>query len=202
MSRGRKADPQRAARGTGHRPQVGEAITEYVPQHHSSALERQFAEELPVGLPRDSFMRAVAELGDRGRDTDLEALRIMAMCIHRAQQYQQVVDAEGLMVSDSFGNRKVNPALKASRDEANMYLKIANQYGLTFVSRLQAGIMQLAGESMLQQMHQSIAGAIVSRIIAAEPVEAIIDALPHVCPDCKRGFSSARGLASHVRVHQ
>lgn len=165
MSRGRTPDPQRAKRGTGHRPAAGEEIVEYAPGAIDLRHRDTVASELPEGLPRDVFIRAVDELGDKLRDTDLEALRIMAWAIHRSNEAQMLVEEHGMMISSEWGP-KVNPMLKVARDEAALYLKIADQYALTFVSRLRAGVLQLAGQSMLQQIHEQMADAIVARIVA------------------------------------
>lgn len=205
MARGRKADPQRAKRGTGHRPAAGERVVEIVKQEHSMTLQSSIAQELPAGLPRDVFLRSCLELGDKLRDTDLEALRIMAWSLYRHSQAQEEVEKSGLFVEGPFGNMVANPALKMARDEASLYLKIADQYALTFTSRLRAGILQLAGQSMLSQMHESMAAAIVARIVATDPVEQAIvaDAIDVYPCECGRSFTSSRGLAVHkARVHR
>ena len=164
MTKGRKPDPQRAKRGTGHRPPAGESIVEYVPQHHDLKLRESLSRSLPAGAARRVFKNAVTELGDKIRDNDLEALALMARHYHNALEAQKLVDKYGLAENTPFG-MKVNPFLKAARDEEAAYLKIAERYALTFVSRLQAGILQLAGQSMMQQIHHEMADAIVARIL-------------------------------------
>lgn len=204
MSRGKRPAASRAPGGTNHHPDATERVVEIVPQEHDAVLAVVISEELPEGLPRQVFLRSVSELGDRLRDTDLEALRLMAWALHRSHQAQLDVEANGMFeISEMYGKRP-NPALKIARDEAALYLKIADQYALTFVSRLRAGILQLAGQSMLQQIHQSMADEIVARILSHDPMErrAIKPALPgsaaaHVCGNCGREFSSARGLSVH-----
>jgi len=163
MTRGRKADPQRAKRGTGHSPQVGKKTTRVVPQVVDSRLSLEIAAELPEGLPREMFLRAVGELAGRLADTDFEALRMMAWSVYRHQQAQEYVERDGMVVDTPFGPR-VNPMLKVARDEAQLYLKIADQYALTFVARLRAGLLQLAGQSLMKDLHSGIAEAIVARI--------------------------------------
>jgi hypothetical protein len=166
MARGRPVDPQREKRGTGHRENVNESIVEYLPQAHSLALQSDIASTLPAGQPRETFLRAVSELGDKCRDTDLEALRLMAWHLHRALQAQELVDEHGLMSVTEYG-MKANPMLKVARDESAAYMKIAEKYALTFESRLRAGVMQVAGQSMMQKLHEGMVDAIVARIEAS-----------------------------------
>ncbi len=163
MSKGRKADPGRARRGTGNRPQAGKSVTKIAPQTCDPVLAQSIAAELPDGLPRAMFQRAVSELAGRLNDTDLEALRMMAWACHRHQQAQEHVEEHGIFVDTAFGPQ-VNPMLKVARDEGTFYLKIADQYALTFVARLRAGLLQLAGQSLLTDLHSGIADAIVARI--------------------------------------
>jgi phage terminase small subunit len=163
VSRGRKPDPKRAKRGTGHRPQVGQKTTPIVPQVVELSLVETIAADLPAGLPREIFMRAVTELADRVNDTDLEALRMMAWSLYRHQQAQEHIEEYGIVVETPFGP-KLNPMLKLARDEGAFYLRIADQYALTFVARLRAGLMQLAGQSLMKDLHSGIADAIVARL--------------------------------------
>jgi P27 family predicted phage terminase small subunit len=163
MTRGRKPDPRRAKRGTGNQPQVGKRKTKVVPQVVEITHVDAMAAGLPAGLPREMFQRAVAELAGRLTDTDLEALRMLAWSVYRHQQAQQHIEEHGLVVDTAFGP-KVNPMLKQARDEAQLYLKIADQYALTFTSRLRAGLLQLAGASLMKDLHSGIAEAIVAQI--------------------------------------
>jgi hypothetical protein len=201
MAKGKRPPAKKAPAGTSHHPLAGQEIVEYVPQEHQVSLEREIADELPEGLPRSVFLRSVAELGDRVRDTDLEALRLMAWALHRSNEAQRDVEDHGMFENTIYG-RRPNPALKVARDEANLYLKIADQYALTFVSRLRAGIMQLAGQSMLQQIHESMASAIVARIVAADAVD-VAEVVENMCTDCGRSFATRRGLSVHrARAHR
>lgn len=165
MTRGRKPDPSRAQRGTGHAPQQGRKTTKVVPQVVEQGLAEIIAGELPQGLPRDIFVRAVGELAGRLNDTDLEALRMMAWSLYRHEQAQAHVEAHGIMVDTPYGP-KVNPMLKVARDEGTFYLRIADQYALTFVARLRAGLLRLAGQSLMKDLHSGIAEAIVAEIAA------------------------------------
>ena len=97
MTRGRKPDPRRAARGTGHVPQVGKKTTRIVPQDATPAVALAIAAELPDGLPREMFLRATAELAGRLNDTDFEALRMMAWSVYRHQQAWRAASSQDLI---------------------------------------------------------------------------------------------------------
>jgi len=202
MTRGNRPAASRAPSGTSHHPDATDRTVEIVEQVHSDDLVRAIAAEIPDGTPRAVFLRAVEELGGRVRDTDLEALRIMAVALHNYGEAQQHIARYGTLVASVMGNLMPNPALKVARDEANLYLKIADQYALTFVSRLRAGLLQLAGQSMLQQLHDGVAGAIVERILELPPDDRLaLSAASTVarCQQCGRTFKTSRGLAAHVR---
>lgn len=173
MTRGRTPNANKAPAGVSHHPAAGEQIVEYAPQACSRNLVREYAEGLPAGTPLNLFLRSVEELGDKIRDFDLQLLQEMALHFHNAEQAQADVRERGLFEETMYG-RKPNPALKIGRDELNAAMKIADQYALTFVSRLRAGILQLAGQSMMQQIHTEMASAIVAQILELPPMESAI----------------------------
>lgn len=202
MARGRRPSANKAPAGTSHHPAAGEQIVEYAPQVHSMELVCQVLQELPSELARAVFSRSVEALGDKLVDNDIYALQRMAISFDRSIEADKDVEAHGLFQETPWG-RKVNPAAKLARDESGHYMKIADQYALTFVSRLRAGILQLAGQSMMEQIHESMASAIVSRILQLDPVETIVvEQAMHRCK-CGRSFGSARGLSIHrSRAHK
>lgn len=143
----RPADPKRARRKTGHRPLPGEAkLAEIAPRFDDTGLPA-----CPPDLPADVkqiWDTAVAELWPRGlRDADLEAIRQMCNAARRARQAADNIEKYGPLVKGLHGP-VINPMLKVEKDATSLYMKIANDYGLTIASRLRLGIMALAGESM------------------------------------------------------
>ncbi len=152
---GRPRDPKRARRQTGHREKPGEAkvcTALVLPHTLDAAVVAQYAAGLPEPAV-DMLGRAIAEVGDRCKEADLEALRIMALAAFRHQQAQAHVDAHGMILDTPFGP-KVNPMLKVGRDEAALYLKIAEQYGLTLSARLRLGLTELVGQSLLANLNK------------------------------------------------
>lgn len=155
---GRPADPTRARRQTGNRPQAGEAKAAKLPAVLEGA-PRVAPVVVPDELPdevREVMARAVEELEPRGlRPADYDALLMMAHAAHMHRKARENIERTGVVVQGPRGPM-VNPMLKVARDEAAMYLRIANEYGLTLAARLRLGLMQLAGESILASLNRDL----------------------------------------------
>lgn len=153
MTKGRPADPTRARRKTGNRPLPGEK-----PPAEIAVVEAP-AFVVPSGLTEEGqamFQRLVAELQPRGlREVDLDALTMLCHSAEVHRQAREFVARNGVMVAVN-GRPVVNPAIKVARDEAQNYLRIAQEYGLTLAARLRLGLMQLAGESMLASLNADL----------------------------------------------
>lgn len=153
MAKGRPADPTRAKRGTGNRPKPGEAkiakevaVIDHLPQP-------------PAGLPapaQEMFRRIVAELHPRGlRDADIDAVAMLAHSAWLHQEARARIAESGLLVKGPRGPM-VNPLIKVAREEAQVYLRLSDSFGLTISSRLRLGLMQLAGEGMLASLNKEL----------------------------------------------
>lgn len=152
----RPADPTRARRKTGNRPKPGEAK----PAKEVVVKPTSAAPVPPPDLPQaaqEMYVRIVAELMPRGlREADLESV---AMLCHSAWLHREArakIAATGVLVQGPRGVPMVNPLIKVARDEANTYLRLANEFGLTLAARLRLGLMQLAGESILESMNRDL----------------------------------------------
>ena len=158
MAKGRPADPTRAARGTGHRPKPGEAkpATAAIAPLNAGPLIEPPADLAPEA--QDMFRRVVAELGPRGlREADVEAVAMMCHSAYVHFEARRKITETGVLVKGPRGPM-VNPMIKVARDEANIYLRLANEFGLTLAARLRLGLMQLAGESVLASMNRDLDG--------------------------------------------
>lgn len=160
MAKGRPADPTRAKRQTGHRPKPGEAK----PAKAAAAvvvappsLPPEF--EPPADLTPEAqamYRRVVAELAPRGlREADLEALAMMCHSASIHYEARRQIAATGVLVKGPRGPM-VNPLIRVARDEANTYLRLANEFGLTLAARLRLGLMQLAGESIVASLNRDL----------------------------------------------
>lgn len=158
MAVGRPVDPSRRRRGTGHRPQAGEQRTTLV------ALDDY--RDAPPAPPADLshphaklvWEVAVAELWARGlKAADLELIRMMCTQAARAHDAEALINQTGLLLKTkrrdgSDGPPVANPLLRVERDATRAYLSIAEGFGLTFVSRMRLGLMQLAGQSLSEML--------------------------------------------------
>jgi P27 family predicted phage terminase small subunit len=160
VARGRKADPTRARRGTGHRAKAGEVK----PKTEAGAI-LLVDEAGPPAAPEDlTHPRAVAvwnavvaELYPRGlRPVDLEAVRMLARQAALAYDAAALVDADGLMTTGALGQRVANPAIRIERDAATLYLRFAERFGLDVASRMRLGLLQLAGQSLADALQDDL----------------------------------------------
>jgi P27 family predicted phage terminase small subunit len=154
MTKGRPADPTRARRGTGNRPQALEKSAE-VPV----VIEEPALPAPPLDLPpiaQEMFIRVVSELTPRGlREADLEAVSMMCHSAWLHGEARKKLAETGVLVKGPRGPM-VNPLVKVARDEAATYLRLADAFGLTLASRLRLGLMQLTGESILQSLNNDL----------------------------------------------
>lgn len=154
MTRGRKAEPARKRRGTGHRPAGVKAPARTEPAAIALAAGAPPAppDDLTHPHARAVWIAVVAELWPRGlRAIDLEAVRMLAS--QAALAYEASVGAEGwvargLVIENSRGTPVINPIVRVERDAANLYLRFAERFGLDIASRMRLGLLQLAGQSL------------------------------------------------------
>jgi P27 family predicted phage terminase small subunit len=158
MPKGRPADPTRARRKTGNRPIPAEQNGAEIVAVDPTAAP-MFA--MPEALPEEAqamYQRVVDELAPRGlREADMEALAMMVHSAYVHQLARAFIARHGVMLLQN-GRVTVNPAVKVARDEAQNYLRIAQEYGLTLAARLRLGLMQLAGESILASLNRDLDG--------------------------------------------
>jgi P27 family predicted phage terminase small subunit len=163
VTRGRKVDPTRAKRGTGHRPKAGELKIANEPD---AILLTSSSGPPPPPADLDHphaiavWNEVVGELYPRGlRGIDLEAIRMLASqaalafdAAHGAEGYRRT----GLMVTGANGNPTVNPLVRVERDAANLYLRFSERFGLDVASRMRLGLLQLAGQSLAEALAEDL----------------------------------------------
>lgn len=162
MTKGRPADPTRAKRQTGNRPKPGEAKVKPVAKVAAevvAALPRPAEPAAPAGLTDEAvemYRRVLEELVPRGlREADYEAVAMMCHSASIHFEARRRIAEMGLLVEGPRGPI-VNPLVKVARDEANTYLRLANEFGLTLAARLRLGLMQLAGESIVSSLNADL----------------------------------------------
>lgn len=164
MAKGRPADPTRARRKTGNRPEAGagkKSPTAVVPLAASpDGVDLPSVFDPPEefrGFEVEKLWRtAVAELYPRGlRPADLEVVRQMCNAAQRARQAATHIEQFGMTVETKYGTA-VNPMLKVEKDATATYLRLADAMGLTLAARLRLGLMQVMGESLLQSLNHDL----------------------------------------------
>ncbi|HXF71499.1 MAG TPA: phage terminase small subunit P27 family [Actinomycetota bacterium] len=155
--KGRPKDPRRARRRTGHRRKPDEApVLRALP-----GLPQAAAPEPPADLPeemRSTWGRVVEALGGHGlREADAFAVEALVRQYHRMKQAGELVQAYGLAAQKTSGDVVVSPFVKAERDAAMAFLRLAEQYGLTVASRMRLGLMQLQGRSIAEALQSDLA---------------------------------------------
>lgn len=153
-------DPTRSRRRTGHHRKPDEA-----PQPLASVIALRAPDDgtLPPPPPEDLDFRAhemwitaVDELHHRGlKPADLESIRMMCNAALRAREAAQTITEFGIIVEGERGPMK-NPAIAVEKDATFTYLRIAEQYALTFAARLRLGVVQLQGQSMAASLAASL----------------------------------------------
>jgi P27 family predicted phage terminase small subunit len=84
---------------------------------------------------------------------DLPAL--VAMCVQwaRGQQAQRVLDEEGMFELGSMGQLVEHPAISIERQAHTLFLRFAEQYGLTAAARARiAATVRVPAQSKLQEI--------------------------------------------------
>jgi P27 family predicted phage terminase small subunit len=161
VARGRKPDPTRARRGTGHRAKSPAKVK---PAREPAALllaDAQGPPEPPAELEHPHaiavWKAVVAELYPRGlRPVDLISIGMLARQAALAHDAAAYVEGEGLMVRGERGGMIANPAVRVERDAANLYLRFAERFGLDVASRMRLGLMQLTGQTLADALQDDL----------------------------------------------
>lgn len=156
---GRPVDPTRRRRGTGNRPQAGDARLSLVAPLPAAAPPPVPDELTSLEDPYAAAVweTAVAELHHRGlKPADLEAVRMLCIQAHRARQASAYIERYGLLVENNRGGLTENPMIRVERDATREYVRLAQDFGLTFAARLRLGLLQLTGESILRSLNEDL----------------------------------------------
>ena len=118
-------------------------------------------DEPPEDLPADGrrFWRStVSRLIDVGMLdlVDEAALRMLATQYARWRQAGRVVAADGHFARGSVGQLREHPAVKIEREAHGLYLKTAEQFGLTPMARTRLGLAELHRRSLHNEMDRAL----------------------------------------------
>ena len=118
----------------------------------------------PVDLPLDAqeyWRDTVTRLVDSGMIdlVDDAGLRMLSTQYARWRQAGRVVDVDGHFARGSLGQLREHPAVKIEREAHGLYLKTAEQFGLTPMARTRLGLAELHRRSLHAEMAQALGGA-------------------------------------------
>ena len=152
MTRGRKPDPGRARRGTGHRPHAGRGkVLDVLP----AELDLTPPAELPAEAA-ELWRRAAAELAPRGLNAgDLPLVEMLVVAAYRHRQARAIIDHIGVLAESKRGPI-LNPLLKVEKETAATYLRLAETLGLSPAARVRLGLMEIAGQSILLTIAEQV----------------------------------------------
>lgn len=118
-------------------------------------------DEPPAELPADGrrFWRTtVSRLIDVGMLdlVDEAALCMLATQYARWRQASRVVAADGHFARGSVGQLREHPAVKIEREAHGLFLKTAEQFGLTPMARTRLGLAELHRRSLHNEMERAL----------------------------------------------
>lgn len=154
MARGRPKDPARARRGTGNRP----ASTP--PAAPATLPGGIVGYEAPPDLPdvaRRAWELCVAEMGANRqlRASDLVLLRAYVEAVYVHAEASAKVHEFGVLVSSPRGPIP-NPMIRVADNAARTIRLLSENLGLNPMARIRAGIMEIAGASMVLELRQNL----------------------------------------------
>ncbi len=154
----RAADPKRARRGTGHRAKPGE-LRRMPARATAGLIVAPTSPPPPQDLPAGAAAVWEALVDDLQvefrRASDLEAFRLMCIAGHRARRASEAIEKIGELVAGERGPM-VNPLTRLERDSAVLFVRIAEQLGLTMAARLRMGLVVAQGATMLASLEHDI----------------------------------------------
>lgn len=156
--KGRPVDPTRERRKTGHRRLAGDPVIQLVPEPAQTLPPRLAPPETLPEVMRptwDRFVDALTPLATL-READSFGIEMMVRQYHRVVSTGEYVDLYGVLSKKESGDISLAPALKGERDATAMFLRLAEQYGLTLASRMRLGLMRLAGQTLAQALSQDL----------------------------------------------
>jgi P27 family predicted phage terminase small subunit len=129
----------------------------------------------PDDLPLDgkafwvTTVRRLVEVGMLDL-VDETALRMLATQYARWREAGRIVDEHGHLTHGAAGQWREHPALKIEREAHGLFLKTAEQFGLTPMARTRLGLAELHRRSLHGEMERTLGGtgALDGEVVAVE----------------------------------
>lgn len=114
-------------------------------------------DDIPV-QGKDLWMEVLPVLARYGglRTVDLPALKAMCMAWARAEICADILNRQGYFSKGSTGQTIPHPAFKMEQDARSVFLKFAEQFGLTWISRSKLGLSEATRSAVLAGLEGKI----------------------------------------------
>jgi P27 family predicted phage terminase small subunit len=168
MAKGRPPDPGRQRRKRGHQPPSGtSAATMAKPV---LVVEEPGQWPAPSSLPAgvvDLWQDCVTEMAAtrRLRKPDLVLLKAYCEAVDLHDRASENIHHYGVLVKGLNGP-VANPLIRVQKDAASTMRQLSDVLGINPLARIPAGLAQLAGQTLMKDLHTGMAKAIVAQIAA------------------------------------
>lgn len=131
--------------------------------------------EPPAHLPEDAKdlwrndVQKILEVGIADK-IDMAALEAMCIAYARAIQAGRVVKSEGLFTQGSVGQLREHPALRIERESWMTFLRLAEQFGITPISRTRLGLAELGRRTLEHDLQERLGTPTFKRVIDVKEV--------------------------------
>jgi len=127
-------------------------------------VEKHAMPEAPVDIPREGrelWETVVPWLVEQNAVQLIDLPAVKSMCIHYAQaeKLRRVLDEQGYFVLGSQGQMTEHPAMRQFNNCSAMFLRYAQEFGLTTVARTRLGLMDVQRRSIAQEMDWTLGPA-------------------------------------------
>ena len=162
MAKGRPKDPGAQRRGTGRKPAAAAppaTLPAVVEPAESCGVQAPADLE---GVAREAWEICVREMtGNRQlRESDLILLKAYVEAVHVHAEATAKVHEFGVLVASPRGPIP-NPMIKVQDNAARTIRLLSENLGLNPISRIRAGIMEVAGASMVLDIRERLVKEIV-----------------------------------------
>ncbi len=158
----RKPDPAgRTRRRTGHEPKPDEPAklsrSPVLPALGGPALAAPEHLGEKMRPTWDAVVGMISQRAPAGLQ-DLIAVELIVRQYHRLREAGELVDGYGMATRKVSGDVGSSPFVRVERDASAMLLRLLEEYGLTYQSRMRLGLMQVVGRTLGQALNDSLNG--------------------------------------------
>jgi P27 family predicted phage terminase small subunit len=124
--------------------------------------------EPPADLPalvHDVWRVAVAEMGGNRhlREVDLVQLKVWCEAVYVHAVASANIHRYGVLVKGAAGVPVANPMLKVQKDAAATIRQLSDVLGLSPLSRVHLGLMEIAGQSLVFDLRERLVSRLVGK---------------------------------------